>query len=193
MNAIRERGTEFLAVTLGFCVAAAIFFRSVLFRPDRVIPWDFVDSGYPHYFFVDKWIHRHIFPAWDPHIAFGAPLAGQMGSQLLYFPTYLQSLFGNPLSIRVPEIMLVAHIVLAGVGMYYLCRALSLHRLAASVAGVIFAFGGFFPNKVQHPTWVDSAAWMPLAILALERFTASRRVRYVAWLIVVLLMMLLAG
>ena len=62
MTAIRARGIEFLAVTLAFCVAAATFFRSVLFGSDRVIPWDFVDSGYPHYFFVDKWIHQHISP-----------------------------------------------------------------------------------------------------------------------------------
>lgn len=193
MTAIRARGIEFFAVTLAFCFAAATFFRSVLFRPDRVIPWDFVDSGYPQYFFVDKWIHQHVFPGWNPHIAFGVPLAGEMGSQLFYFPTYLQSLFGNPLSIRVPEVTLVAHIVLAGIGMYYLCRTLLLGPLAASAAGVIFAFGGFFPNKVQHPTWVHSAAWMPLAVLALEKFTASRRIRYVAWLAIILLLMLLAG
>jgi hypothetical protein len=193
MTVIRARAIEFWAVTFAFCVAAATFFRSVLFRSDRVIPWDFVDSGYPHYFFVDKWIHRHVFPAWDPHIAFGVPLAGEMGSQLLYFPTYLQSVFGNPLSIRVIEVTLVAHIVLSAVGMYYLCRALSLHPLAASAAGVIFAFGGFFPNKVQHPTWVHSAAWMPLAVLALERFITSRRIRYIACLVIVLLLMLLAG
>jgi hypothetical protein len=55
------------------------------------------------------------------------------------------------------------------------------------------SLGGVFPNKVQHPTWVHSAAWMPLAVLALEKFTASRRIQYVAWLAIVLPLMLLAG
>ena len=151
-----------------YTLLLTVFFFPVLFFNDKAFPWDIVTYHYPVQYFISRWIHAGVFPLWDPHITLGYPVVGDIVAGSLYPPTLLSFFtpWSNPLRFKVVEVVLILHILLAGWGMYYLCRRLNLAQPAALLAGVVFMFGGFFPMHVEHEAWVKAISWTPL-ILAL--------------------------
>jgi len=61
---------------------------------------------------------------------------------------------------------------LAGAGMYLLARSLTGNRLAAALAGVIFAFAPYRADHLSHLQMLSSG-WMPISLWGLHRFLSS--------------------
>ena len=72
------------------------------------------------------------------------------------------------------NLLLIGSFFLSAVAAYLLGRELTGSRPAAFVAGVIF---GFYPFRFEHYSHLElqMSFWMPLCLLALHRFAATRR------------------
>mgnify|MGYP000106112797 CR=1 FL=1 len=170
-----------LGTVLFFGGLTAAFFWP-LFAPP---PWrqymaagDFINQFYPFRAFAaaEWWARRP--PLWNPYIFAGHPFAADIQTAVFYPPAWLTILFfgrdGLPLTAL--ELEMAAHYPLAAFFTYALVQRLTGQRLAAVVAGAVFAFGGFLTSyPAQQLPMLESAVWLPLALYGLERgLTGSR-------------------
>jgi hypothetical protein len=183
------------AAALIYLLALLVFFWRVIFLPDYGIPWDIVDSHFTAQSFFSQWVRRGVFPLWNPHVTMGYPIAGDMALSPFYPPTVLSWLVpvGGPFHFKVLEIVLILHVLLAGVGAFLLCRYLRLDFLPALFGGLVFMFGGFFPVRMSHEGWVKTAAWTPLVLLLFMRAVETRSRRALLGCAGAFAMMILAG
>lgn len=118
---------------------------------------------------------RHVFDAniFYPHKNTLAFSESNLGGGLLGVPVYW--LTRNPYTTH--NFVLLASLVLAAVGMYYLCRRLTGHRGAAAVAAITFAFSPYTFGRTAHIQLLLTAG-LPFCMLAfhrlLERPTPTR-------------------
>jgi hypothetical protein len=127
---------------------------------------DYGALGFPlvHYHRQSFWAGE--VPLWNPLSNCGVPFLAQWGAMVLYPPALIYLLLPLPWSLG---IFCLAHVVLAGLGMYLLVLAWTERRFGASFAGIAYAFGGVTLSSLIWPNWVAALGWMPWVILAAER------------------------
>ena len=111
----------------------------------------------------------------DANIFFPAPLTLAYSDHLIpqalqILPVYVVS--RNP--ILCYNLLFLSTFVLSGLGMYLLVRELTGNRIAAFVAGLMFAFAPYRVPQSSH-VQVLSSQWMPFAVYGLARYFNSRR------------------
>ena len=111
-------------------------------------------------------------PLWNPGVGMGAPLLANAQSALLYPPNWL--LWILPVEYG-QGVLMAAHLLLAGVGMAKLSRALGIGPLGQAAAGLAFMLSGYLASRAWFLTINASAAWLPWILLAGEH--AGRRGR----------------
>jgi hypothetical protein len=77
------------------------------------------------------------------------------------------------------NLLFLSTFVLCGLGVYLLVRDLTGRPLAAFVAGLAFAWAPYRLAQVPH-LQVLSSYWMPMALVGVHRYFATRRVRPLA-------------
>lgn len=118
-------------------------------------------------------------PLWNPYSLGGSPLLADITAGALY-PFNLPFLFTE--GDRYDALHRVAwiHFVLAAVFMYVFARSLSVGRMAAFLAGLVYAGNGVFLFFASF--WIqmqNAAVWLPLILAAVHR--ASDRERFWPW------------
>ena len=99
-------------------------------------------------------------PVWNPYVSFGQPLLANANAQVLYPLTWLNLLM-PPWTYY--TLFVFAHFVLAGAGMFLLCRRLGLGPLASAVGGSLWIASGPFVSLVSLWNHLAGAAWIPWA------------------------------
>jgi len=113
-------------------------------------------------------VHSGQLPLWNPYNVLGTPLAFNWQSSVFSVPTLLSYLF--PLRYAYTVVVL-ARLVLAGTGVYTLCRVLGLGPLGAAFGGTVFELSG---PMVDHAGWPHTAVtcwsgWILAAVVLLVR------------------------
>jgi len=104
-------------------------------------------------------------PLWNPYLFAGAPfLAAGQHSALYPFSVLFYIL---PLS-RAYGLFTWLQFALAGICMYVYARVLRMGRPAATLAGVVFMFSGFFLVSVVFSMIIAAAAWLPALLACIE-------------------------
>src|SRR5206468_4028257 len=85
------------------------------------------------------------------------------------------------------------HQFLAGMGMFWLASRWTGNRLAASVAGVAYAFNGMTLNCLMWPNNIAALGWMPWVILVAQRAWTNGGGRNIAAAVTVAAMQMLSG
>ncbi len=78
------------------------------------------------------------------------------------------------------NLLFLSTFVVAALGMYLFIRDVTGRPLAAFLAGLAFAYAPYRLGQFPH-LQIMSIGWMPLALLGLRRFFATRNVRALAW------------
>lgn len=123
----------------------------------QIIPWKSLA--------VDLIQHAQL-PLWNPYQMSGVPLLANFQSSPFYFLNIL--LFFQPFKYSW-SIFIVLQLFLAGVFMYWYLRSLSLNPLATAFGVVSYIFSGFFVAWFEWGTVVQTALWMPLILLAIDK------------------------
>lgn len=157
----------------------------------RVIFWGLpLLQFYPWHEFAKQTILSGNLPLWNPWVGMGAPLLANAQSALLYPPNWVLLIlpveFGQGL-------LLVGHLLWAGIGMVKLSRLFGIGRLGRTVAGLAFMLCGYVAARSWFLTINASVAWLPWIILAGEAAVRQRRGIFAAPLTAALCLQWLAG
>ncbi|HLN05024.1 MAG TPA: YfhO family protein [Acidimicrobiales bacterium] len=124
-------------------------------------------------------IHHLQFPLWNDLTLLGVPHFFNFESATLSLPDLVSYL----VPLRYAFLVAVAvKLLIAGTGVYVLCRVLGLQPLSSSFGGVIFMLSGAYASWLSWPL-SDVLAWLAwLAALAILAYRWQGRRRYVALL-----------
>jgi len=151
---------------------------------------DILDYNYPMQDLVARQISHGILPLWNDLLSSGTPLLAQGQVGALY-PVNL--LFVILPSWAAMSYVLLVQYSLAGMGAFLYGRALKFHHIGAVVTGVTYMLCGFLTGHMGHLTIVRTTCWLPLILLAIERWRQKRDPRYIALGGLALGLMMLAG
>jgi hypothetical protein len=151
------------AVLLGVLILATFFhvvggLETFFFR-------DYSAFGYPLAFYHREAFWRGEIPLWNPYNDCGLPFLAQWNTLTLYPLSLFYLVFPLPWSLGV---FCLGHLFLAGMGMYFLAHRWTGNRLAAAVAGAVFAFNGLTWHSLMWPNDIAALGWMPWVVLAVE-------------------------
>lgn len=141
-------------------------------------------------------------PFWNPWNGMGAPLLANYQLALFYPPSWLLYVFaglgGTPALAWGHTLLVLLHLIWAGMGMTKLLASLGVGRLAQTVGGLAFCLSGYMTARNGVFPMVWAGAWLPWVILT-ARQTAISGKGFSRWsfvpggLILSLAMLLLAG
>ena len=146
-------------LVLALLVVAA--FSGVLLGGRAFIIRDFGLFSYPVANFHRECFWRGEIPLWNPLNNCGLPFLAQWNTLTLYPPSLLYLLLPLQWSL---SLFNLAHLFWGGVGMYWLARRWTNHRMAATLASVVFAFNGLTLNLLMWPCHIAALSWLPWVI-----------------------------
>jgi hypothetical protein len=161
-----------------------LFFADLVAHPSWVLYSDYSDIVAQHIpakrFLVRSWQQTGELPLWCPYRFGGEPFVCDIQVAAFYPPHFLlyplpEQWVGVALSW-----LIVAHVIVAGLGMYAYGRDQGLGRAGAFVAacGVMFA-GKWLLHLLGGGHYVTvGLAWLPLALLCLERAVRRGSLRW---------------
>jgi len=146
---------------------------------------DLASFLYPIYAFAQRVLHSGHLPLWNPHLYLGAPHVADVQAGWLYPPTLLTLLLTSTLSYRHLELLSIGHFFWAGVGMFFLLRALLQRPDAADAAGsaawwaalagsLAFMFSDPLLTHFGNYNLLATASWLPWVLWAFGRRSGGR-------------------
>jgi hypothetical protein len=162
-----ERRADLWSALLLIAVTAFLF-ADVLFLGNNFWFRDLFLYHFPMKHVVRETIARGEFPWWNPWWGGGQPMLANPAYEILYPPQWLifvgSYAFGFALHI-------VAHVVIALLGMYAFLRSIPLRIEAAMFGALSFGFSGFFLGTMTNlPTffvwaWAGVVGWAVLRLI----------------------------
>ena len=172
-----------------FAIAVLLFYSAPLFQPNATIQWDAAD----YHLSVQRYFAQHLLsgklPFWTPYPYSGMPFLAdpQVGAWYpLNWPFFLMGITS-----RAIEWELALHCFLALGGAFLLARKLTGNSKAALLAGVLYAFSGFFAAHSSHIGMFQTAALLPWLIWA--GIAALRSWRWIPIIAAIAAFTILAG
>jgi hypothetical protein len=158
-------GTPVVALA-ALALAVIAFFAPVL-PAERVYFYrDVLFEAYPLREVVGRALRAGELPLRIPELAFGQPLLALPAAQVLYPSTWLAAVLDPPEAF---EAHVLLHTAWAALGAFLFCRRLGTSAWASVLGGLAFAFCGPFVAYQNYAMQVAAAAWLPWALLALDR------------------------
>ncbi len=191
----RQRRRPWLAEAL---IIAALLLLPLLFwwrlwalsPADRAaIPaGDLSEQYYPLQLFAARQLSAGQWPAWNPYLNAGQPGLADIQTGTFYPPNLvanlLRSLLGQPFTMGWLSAQVVLHFSLASLFVYLFVRHLARRagarlaaaRFAGAVAALSFTYAGYLTTfPVQQITILETAVWLPLVLLFVDRAFHSPR------------------
>lgn len=125
---------------------------------------DHAETFYPLSVFGTNALRSGQFPMWLPYSFGGIPIMELGMTGLLYPPRLLLMLVASPIDQH--DLLLIAHVLMAGLGMYALLRCWGASAIGAVFGGVVWQMNGhnLFWLMFEHIPIV--AGWFPLMLLS---------------------------
>jgi hypothetical protein len=188
-NQVSGREVRFKHFAIGLVLLVLVSFPEILLGWQSFFTRDFSNFGYPLAYYVRQSYRAGEIPLWDPYNFAGLPFLAQWNTLCLYPPSLLYVLLPLPWSLNCFNL---AHLYLGGLGMFCLARRWLRDGLAASVAGVGYAFGGVAVSALMWPNNIAALGWLPFVLLAGEK-AAERGGRWCVVAAMVMALEFLAG
>ena len=169
-----------VAVPLRLAVAMLLLAALIVGWPwlsGRVtIPWDAKATFLPQIQFLAQSIWAGQSPAWLPYAFSGYPQIADPQAMIFSPPFLALSLLSAAPSPWAVDATVLAMIFLAGVALMAWFRDRNWHWAGGLIAALTFCYGGSMAWRIQHLGQVLSLAYLPLALLCLDRALARRSV-----------------
>jgi len=153
-----------LAFFIGFVLCAR--FPGILLGTQSFFDRDFGLFTYPAAHWMRQSFWRGEIPLWNPFNNCGIPFLAQWNTSVCYPFSMVYVLFPLPWSLN---LFCLGHLILAGIGMYFLAQRWTGNRFAAGLAGVAYALNGLSLNSLMWVSNLAAMAWLPVVVLAGER------------------------
>jgi hypothetical protein len=158
-----------------------VFFWRLVLHPTEMIyspHSDIVQQFYPWWDLAGEYLKEGRLPIWNPYNFSGEPLLANMQLGLFYPPNLvLFLLFSTDTAIG---ISFLAHLSIAGVGMYLVGKRFGLDRTASLLAALILLFSGYFMGHIYagHFSLILATAWIPFIFLSFDAALRKASVMY---------------
>ena len=165
-------------------------------NPADLVPWnplrfDGIAQFYPWRLFAARTLQSGYIPLWNPHQFCGTPFLANSQSAVLY---PLNILFVIMPVAKAFGASAILHLFLTGTFLFLLMRrALGVSKQAAVLSGVVWQLSTWQISWLSLPTFLDTSAWLPLALLLGHRLAQRPTAGRAASLGGVLGLSLLAG
>jgi len=165
----RSEKIERSFVNLPIILGPIILFSATLFT-GQVLYWGLPSLQFiPWRFFAWENIQEGILPVWNALNGMGAPLAANYQLALFYPPGWLVYLFAAMGGISwmawAHTLLIVLHLIWAGLGMANLARKIGLQPLAQCLCGLTFSLSGYFVARGGFFSMIWAGAWIPWIFL----------------------------
>ena len=127
---------------------------------------DPVRQQFPWRQLVVENIQKGAVPSWNPYNFSGIPLLANLQSATFY-PLNLVFFLTNFTAGW--SIQIIFQVILGGIFMFLYLRNLGLHSFATTLGTLAFVGSGFFVSWLEWNTLIQSALWLPLILLAVEK------------------------
>jgi hypothetical protein len=158
-----------------------------------LVAWDHLQSGrglyrvdilsqyLPWYTYLGQHLRQGDIPGWLPASLSGSPFAGDPQSGWMYLP--VMAIFTVFSGVTGFGVLIVFHLLLAGLSTYLFARILGLSLLGAVVAAAAYEFGPFLERIRCCTIHAEVGAWLPLSLLGVELAVRARSwlLRVVWW------------
>lgn len=181
-----KRSKEHALALLALAVAALLFFAPLAFRPDWSLYSDHSDLIAFHapnaWFLADSWQRDGVIPLWCPSIFGGMPFLHDIQAGTLYPPNWVFAFVPRDCAASAMSWLIVAHLIVAGWGMYLYARMNDLGVAASLVAalGATFAGKWLLHFLLAGHYALAGLAWLPWVMLGLDRAIRARSIRAAA-------------
>lgn len=149
-----------------FMMAALWCFSRLLFTDSTLFTRDISQYYRPVKMLAVESVQQGIFPFWNPYISGGMPFFATVQHGLLY-PLSLW-LFFFPFEWGF-KYVLVAQIILAGIGLYFLLSHLGLSRWARCAALLIYVISGTAMSLLNLVTSLQAITWFGFGLLFFQK------------------------
>ncbi|MGD0002761.1 MAG: YfhO family protein [Anaerolineaceae bacterium] len=165
MQDSRPEKFDRILVILPIILGPVILFSVTLFT-GRVLYWGLPSLQFiPWRYFVWENIQKGILPFWNPLNGMGAPLLANYQLALFYPPgwlVYLSAAIGGITWIAWSHTLLVVlHLIWAGLGMTRLAKKIGMQPLAQCLCGLSFSLTGYFVARGGFFSMIWAGAWIP--------------------------------
>ena len=136
--------------------------------PWTPLTWDGVSEFYPWRWFAAQTLRSGYLPLWNPHQFCGTPFVANSQSAVFYPPNLIFCLLPVWRAFGVSALL---HLMATGLFAYAFLRlgALRLGRTASLMGAVTWQLCHWQVAWLQLPTFLCVSAWMPLALLLVDR------------------------
>jgi hypothetical protein len=142
------------------------------------IPWDAKAHFQPQIQFLAQSLARGESPAWAPFVFSGHPQIADPQSMIFSPPFLLLALLDGAPSLWAVDATVLACIFLGGAALMLWFRDQGWHWAGGLLAALAFSYGASMAWRIQHTGQILSLAYLPIAMLCLERALARRSILY---------------
>ncbi len=205
MQGSRTEKFNRILVFLPIILDPVILFSAMLFT-GRVLYWGLPSLQFiPWRYFAWDNIQKGIFPLWNPLNGMGVPLLANYQLAIFYPPgwmVYLFAAFGGISWLAWSQtLLIVLHLIWAGLGMARLLKKIGMQPLAQCLGGLSFSLSGYFVARGGFFSMIWAGAWIPWVFRYASdiglpvrgaKLLGSRKILYLP-LVMVVTFQLLAG
>jgi hypothetical protein len=139
---------------LSICIAFSpmIFFGKTLFFADNF------SLFVPQRIFLMSQIRKGELPLWNPYILNGVPYFANISKAVLYPATYLFFFLQPGVAVT---ILVLGHLLLSALGMYWTARLFKLEKWQAMLAGILWIFSVHLVAGMNNLVVIQTLAWIP--------------------------------
>ena len=172
---------QFTAGRVACLIALFLFalYPGVILGTHSFFSRDYGLFTYPVAYYAHESFWHGEAPLWNPLNNCGVPFLAQWNTSVCYPLSLIYMLFPLPWSLNY---FCLGHLILAGAGMYLLAYRWTQNRLAASIAGLVFALNGLMLNSLMWTSNLAALSWLPFVMLWVEQAWQSggRRIIVIA-------------
>ncbi len=176
MRALKEH--RYFAIFYG--ALYTLFLWPLMLFQKTFVFGDYWQQHYPWAMEYARGIREGKMPYWVTGMAAGFPLAaeGQVGA---YYVPHIVFYGLFPFETAY-TLLILAHVLVGGIGFYRYAEKIGLSRQAASLAAVLFSFSSAYGGCFSNTASLKVLAWLPWAMLLPEYLNAAKGKDKVLWI-----------
>lgn len=133
------------------------------------IPWDAKAHFQPQIQFLAQSLARGESPAWTPYVFSGFPQIADPQATIFSPPFLLLALIDGAPSLWAVDVTVLVFVALGGLALMFWFRDRGWHWAGGLIAALAFCYGASMAWRLQHFGQVLSLAYLPIALLCLDR------------------------
>lgn len=143
---------------------------------------DVIEQHYPNTVYTMSSLKSGELPHWTPYVFGGMPYLADMQTGIFYPPNWILFLLQTVMEPGGGAFIwfILLHILVFGLGIFFLARAFNFSVLIALYTAVALMFCGFISTHVIHIIFLYVIAWFPFAFLFLKKTFETQRLKFLA-------------